>query len=39
MQREEFDLKLGKMTFYGKEGIILAHKISHDGIEVDKAKN
>ena len=26
------------MSFFGKKGIVLGHVISHDGIEVDKAK-
>ena len=30
--------KLGKMSFYGKGGIVLDHKISPNGIEVDKTK-
>nr|GEX52232.1 hypothetical protein [Tanacetum cinerariifolium] len=30
--------KLGKMPFYGKKGIGLGHKISKNGIEIDKAK-
>jgi len=38
MQGEEFDSKLRKMSFYGKEGNCLGHAISTDGIKVDKAK-
>jgi hypothetical protein len=26
------------MSFYGKEGIVLGHKISSKGIQVDQAK-
>nr|GEX70977.1 reverse transcriptase domain-containing protein [Tanacetum cinerariifolium] len=30
--------KLGEVSLYGKEGIVLGHKISNSGIEVDRAK-
>ena len=38
MRRKELCPKLGKMSFYGNDGIILGHKVSAAGIEVDRAK-
>jgi len=38
MQGGKFDSKLKKMPFVVNKGVILGHVISHDGIEVDKAK-
>ncbi|GJV47696.1 reverse transcriptase domain-containing protein [Tanacetum coccineum] len=38
MRGNKPSLKVGKMSFHGKEGIILGHKISKSGIEVDGAK-
>ncbi|XP_076945468.1 uncharacterized protein LOC143616556 [Bidens hawaiensis] len=37
MYRNEVDVKLGKCHFMVTEGIMLGHKISRDGIEVDRA--
>ncbi|RZB76373.1 Kiwellin [Glycine soja] len=37
-QRNKLGAKLGEMSFYGPKGIVLRHKISVKGIEVDKAK-
>ena len=38
MQGNELNSKLGKMSLYGKTGIVLGHEISRRGIEVNKAK-
>ncbi|GKE09272.1 reverse transcriptase domain-containing protein [Tanacetum coccineum] len=38
MRRHQSCSKLGEMPFYGKKGIVLGHKISKSGIEVDRAK-
>ena len=39
MPRQEFSSELGKMSFHGKKkGIVLGHKISAAGLEVDQAK-
>ena len=38
MQGEEPNSKLGEMSLHGGQGIVLGHKISGRGIEVDNAK-
>nr|GEV24599.1 reverse transcriptase domain-containing protein [Tanacetum cinerariifolium] len=38
LRRNEFSVKLGKVSFMFKECIVLGHKISKSGIEVDRAK-
>ncbi|GJY12092.1 reverse transcriptase domain-containing protein [Tanacetum coccineum] len=38
IQRSTMSLRKRKKAFYGKEDIVLGHKISKKGIEVDKAK-
>lgn len=38
MLTDQPDFQLGKFHFMVHEGIVLGHKISHRGIEVDKAK-
>ena len=38
VSRQEFNLKLGKISFHGNRGYCLGHKISTVGLEVDQAK-
>ena len=38
MRRNQFGSKLGKVSLYVQEGIVLVHKISKKEIEIDKAK-
>ncbi|GJR30251.1 reverse transcriptase domain-containing protein [Tanacetum coccineum] len=38
VRRHQFGPKQEKSIFHGKEGIVLGHKISKSGIEVDRAK-
>ena len=38
MQEKEPNSDLGEMSLHGETGIVLGHKISRRGIEVDKAK-
>ena len=38
MPRQEFNSELGKMSFQVIKGIVLGHKISAAGLEVDQAK-
>ena len=38
MPRDQFGLELGKMPLMVTGGIVLGHKVSHQGIEVDRAK-
>ena len=38
MPRQKSSFELGKIPFHVTEGIVLGHKISVDGLEVDQAK-
>lgn len=38
MWRLKFGPQLGKVPLHGKQGIVLGHKISRDGIEVHQDK-
>ena len=38
MRRYKFGPQLGKMSFHMKQKIVLGHRISEKGIEVDRAK-
>ena len=36
--KDQFGVELGKMSLHGEEGIVLGHKVSNRGFEVDRAK-